>query len=87
MSETRALSTGIGTSYIVRIYRRAPADDPQRRSHDAVELVGIVEEEPKKIREPHRISEELDTVDRHRLLVDIFLFVDEFSLSESDLKR
>lgn len=44
MSETRALSTGIGTSYIVRIYRRALADDPQRRSHDAVELVGIVED-------------------------------------------
>ena len=44
MSESRASSTGIGTSYIVRIYRRAPAEEPQRRSHDAVELVGIVED-------------------------------------------
>jgi mannose-6-phosphate isomerase-like protein (cupin superfamily) len=33
-----------GTSYIVRIYRRAPADVPGQRSHDAVELVGIVED-------------------------------------------
>jgi hypothetical protein len=44
MNETRASSTSIGTSYIVRIYRRTLADDTEQRSGDAVELIGTVEE-------------------------------------------
>lgn len=44
MTERLPSPVHAGTSYIVRIYRRAPADEPQRRSHDALELVGIVED-------------------------------------------
>ena len=44
MTEHNPSPVHAGTSYIVRIYRRAPADEPQRRRHDAVELVGIVED-------------------------------------------
>ena len=44
MTERLPSPVHTGTSYIVRIYRRAPADEPQRRGHDALELVGIVED-------------------------------------------
>lgn len=33
-----------GTSYIVRIYRCGPSDGDGHRAHDAVELIGTVED-------------------------------------------
>lgn len=40
----RHLISDPGLSYIVRIYRRGPADEPGQRSHDALELIGTVED-------------------------------------------
>ena len=55
----RHLNAQPGQSYVVRIYRRAPAEEPGRRGYDALELIGVVEDTQARTRTGFHNIEEL----------------------------